>query len=194
MVWGVCHVMEMNIPPCATGKLCQSCRTEARWGLKGLFMQHHSKSCSTVSTDGKNLFISSRKAHILCQLMWPQALGGSPEFTTPSASGVRKHRATWVYRWRDWMLLTGLLCLEKLQSIKFDLYRQRYMLAERMKATWFKFLIRVNGETKAALMSEWVMQCLSKDFYQCYVAKYMLFSNFCFLLLKTLIEIFCFDC
>lgn len=149
----------------------------------GLKLAEDSRACS-CNTIRKNLFISSRKAHILCQLMRPQALGGSHVFTTPSASGVRKHRATWVYRWRDWVLLTGLLCLEKLQSIKFDLYRQRYMLAEWMKATWFKFLIRVNGETKAAFMSEWVMQCLSKDFHQYYVVKYMVFLNFCFLLLK----------
>lgn len=99
-------------------------------------------------------------------------------FTTPLASSVHKHRPTWVYRWRDWVLLTGLLCLEKLQSIKFDLYR--WTCWQRV---WRLFdissvFIRVNGETKATFMSEWVMQCLSKDFHQCYVVNYVLFLNF----------------
>ena len=63
------------------------------------------------------------------------------------------------------LLLTGLLCLEKLQRIKFDLYRQRYMPAESTKANVFSLgsfpkvdlssvFIRVNGETNAAFMSE----------------------------------------
>jgi len=47
-------------------------------------MQHLCKSCSTVSTDGKNVFISSRKA------LSTNATSGSGRipgvFTTPSAS------------------------------------------------------------------------------------------------------------
>lgn len=122
MVWGVCHVMEMNILPCAPGKLCQSCRTEACWGLKGLFMQHHSKSCST---DGKNLFISSHKEHILCQLMQPQALGGSPmclpHLQPVVFASTEQHRYTdeeigcfWqVYcAWKSYKAL-NLICIDK---------------------------------------------------------------------------------
>lgn len=102
-----------------------------------LFMQHHGKSCSIVSTNGKTYWSLPAKRIYFIDLhslgLWadPWCVLHTFNFTNTKQRG---------YRWRNWLFLTGLLYLEKLQSTKFDLYRQRFMLAESMKANVFSLV------------------------------------------------------
>lgn len=91
MVWGVCHAMEMNIPPCATGQPCQSCRIEACKDSRAC-------SCNTSAKAAPQLVAYKWKKKKKRVYLFPQssytlstnAASGSgriPDvFTTPSAS------------------------------------------------------------------------------------------------------------
>lgn len=164
MVWGVCHAVEMNNPPCATGQPCQSCRIEA-------CKDSRASSCNTsakvapqlVAYKWKKTYLSLPAKLTSLSTNATSGSGRIPDvFTTPSASVCSQAQSNvgtdeeigcfWqVYcAWKSYNAL-NLICIDKgtcWQKVRRLMYSLSFP-----KVDLSSVFIRVNGETNAAWMS-----------------------------------------